>query len=81
MTTFRIKHRTHYTYDGPVRLGPHRLMLRPRDGHDMRILESSLVLRPAAEVRWAFDTFGNSIALLTFDDPADELVIDSALTV
>jgi transglutaminase-like putative cysteine protease len=81
MTTYRIRHRTRYTYDGPVTLGLHRLMIRPRDGHDMRILESSLVLRPEAEVRWAFDTFGNSVALLTFDDLADELVIDSELTV
>ena len=81
MTTFRIRHRTRYTYDGLVTLGPHRLMIRPRDGHDMRILESSLMLRPAAEVRWAFDTFGNSVAMLTFGDPADELVIESELRV
>ena len=81
MTTFRIRHRTRYSYDGPVTFGPHRLMIRPRDGHDMRILESSLVLSPAAEVRWVFDTFGNSVALLTFGDPADELVIESELKV
>ena len=81
MTTYRIRHRTRYTYDGPVTFGPHRLMIRPRDGHDMRILESSLVLSPAAEVRWAFDTFGNSVALLTFGEPADELVIESELKV
>jgi len=81
MTTFRIRHRTRYSYDRPVTFGPHRLMLRPRDGHDMRILESSLILSPAAEVRWAFDTFGNSVALLTFDGAADELVIESELTV
>lgn len=81
MTTFRIRHRTRYTYDRPVTFGPHRLMLRPRDSHDMRILESSLILSPAAEVRWAFDTFGNSVALLTFSGAADELVIESELTV
>ena len=81
MTTFLIRHLTRYTYDGPVRLGPHRLMIRPRDAHDMKILQSSLVLRPAADVRWTFDTFGNSVARLTFDAPTDELVIDSELTV
>jgi len=81
MTTFQIRHRTRYTYDAPVTFGPHRLMIRPRDGHDMRILESSLVLRPDADVRWAFDTFGNSVALVTFEDLADELLIDSELTV
>lgn len=81
MTTFQIRHRTRYDYDGPVTLGHHRLMIRPRDGHDMRILDSSLIVQPKAKVRWAFDTFGNSVALLTFDEAADELVIDSELTV
>jgi transglutaminase-like putative cysteine protease len=81
MTTFRVSHRTRYAYDGPVRLGLHRLMIRPRDGHDMRILESSLAVSPAADVRWSFDTFGNSVAFLTFHRPAEALVIDSALVV
>jgi transglutaminase-like putative cysteine protease len=81
MTTFRIGHRTRYDYDRPVALGLHRLMIRPRDGHDMRILESSLVVSPAADVRWSFDTFGNSVAFLTFHEPAEALVIESELTV
>lgn len=81
MTTFRIRHYTSYAYDGPVRLGAHRLMIRPRGGHDMRILESSLVLSPPADVRWAFDTFGNSVALLTFRHTTDSLLIGSDLTV
>lgn len=81
MRTFRVRHCTRYSYDGPVTFGPHRLMIRPRDGHDMRVLESSLILSPGAEVRWAFDTFGNSVALLTFRNPADELLIESELKV
>ncbi|MFZ2100471.1 MAG: transglutaminase family protein [Oricola sp.] len=59
--------------------GEHRLMIRPRDGHDMRILDSSLTVSPRADVHWAFDTFGNSVALLSFHDAADELVIESEL--
>lgn len=54
-------------------------MIRPRDGHDMRILDSSLTVSPRADVHWAFDTFGNSVALLSFHDEADELVIESGL--
>jgi transglutaminase-like putative cysteine protease len=54
-------------------------MIRPRDGHDMRILDSSLTVSPRADVHWAFDTFGNSVALLSFHDAADELVIESEL--
>lgn len=59
--------------------GVHRLMLRPRDGHDLRIIDSSLTLSPSAEVRWEFDTFGNSVAFAKFQDSADELVVQSDL--
>jgi transglutaminase-like putative cysteine protease len=79
MRTLKINHRTRYAYDRPVAFGVHRLMIRPRDGHDMRILDSSLVVTPRADVHWAFDTFGNSVALLTFHEEANELVITSEL--
>lgn len=79
MTTFRVCHRTSYSYDRPVKFGIHRLMVRPRDGHDMRLLDSSLVIAPGADVRWTFDTFGNSVALLTFSGASDELLIGSEL--
>lgn len=79
MRTLQIHQRTRYAYDRPVAFGVHRLMIRPRDGHDMRILDSSLVVTPWADVHWAFDTFGNSVALLTFREEADELVISSEL--
>ncbi len=54
-------------------------MIRPRDGHDMRILDSSLAVSPRADAHWAFDTFGNSVALLSFHDAAEELIIESEL--
>ena len=79
MSTLRISHRTRYTYDRPVAFGLHRLMIRPRDGHDMRILDSSLAVSPRADVHWAYDTFGNSVAMLSFHEAADELVIASEL--
>ena len=79
MSTLSISHKTRYSYDRPVEFGPHDLMLRPRDGHDMRILESSLTVSPPADVGWAYDTFGNSVAQLTFHEPAQELVIASQL--
>jgi transglutaminase-like putative cysteine protease len=79
MTTLRIHHCTRYRYERPVAFGVHRLMLRPRDGHDMRILSSALSIFPAAEVTWEFDTFGNCVAYASFSDMADELVIQSDL--
>ena len=77
--TLRIIHETRYRYDRPVTFGAHRLMIRPRDGHDMRILDSTLTVSPQADVHWAFDTFGNSVAFLSFLAPADELLIKSEL--
>lgn len=77
--TLRIIHRTRYAYDRPVTFGEHRLMIRPRDGHDMRVLDSSLTVSPRADVHWLFDTFGNSVAQLAFHDGADELLIKSEL--
>jgi hypothetical protein len=59
--------------------GEHRLLIRPRDGHDLRVLDSSLTVSPRADVHWAYDTFGNSLALLSFLDTGDELVIESDL--
>lgn len=79
MIDVRILHSTIYRYDRPVSFGEHRLMLRPRDGHDMRVLGSSLRVSPQADVRWAYDTFGNSIALLSFHAAAAELRIESEL--
>jgi len=70
MSTFRVRHHTTYSYDRPVAFGAHRLMMRPRDGHDMRLLDSSLTVSPPADVRWEFDAFGNSIAVLSFHHAA-----------
>ena len=41
-----IEHTTIYNYSVPVQLGPHRLMLRPVDGHDVQIRSSGLAIQP-----------------------------------
>jgi transglutaminase-like putative cysteine protease len=75
----RILHRTEYLYDRPVGLNPHRLMLRPRDGHDLWVDDAYLTITPRASLRWFFDTFGNSVAEATFDTSTERLVIESEL--
>ena len=40
MPLLTIHHKTEYRYARPVAFGEHRIMLRPRDGHDLRVLES-----------------------------------------
>ncbi|MGF1640575.1 MAG: transglutaminase N-terminal domain-containing protein [Rhodospirillales bacterium] len=77
LTNLRISHRTTYRYRTPVSLGPHRLMLRPRESRDLRLLSHDLVIEPAATVTWAHDVAGNTIATATFGAPTDELEIDS----
>ncbi len=69
MPRVRVTHRTEYRYIKPVRLLAHRLMLRPRDSHDLRLLETSLVVSPpTASTRWAHDVFGNSVCFLRFPE-------------
>jgi transglutaminase-like putative cysteine protease len=75
-----VRHTTTYRYSRPVRLGDHRLMLRPRDSHDLRLISTNLNLSPSAAIRWMHDVFGNSIAIASFAKPANELRIESDLT-
>ena len=72
----RIIHRTHYHYAQPVTFGMHRLVIRPREGHDLRVERLDLSIMPAAEVTWAWDVFGNSIACAHFREPGRELKFD-----
>jgi transglutaminase-like putative cysteine protease len=77
MITLSIHHRTTYRYRRLVNLGPHRLMLRPRESHDLRLISSDLVVTPAATITWAQDVFGNAVATAIFSIMVDNLVIDS----
>jgi transglutaminase-like putative cysteine protease len=78
MTVLHVTHKTTYVYKKPVEFGDHRLMSRPRDSHDLRLLETTLVIDPpASAIRWIHDVFGNSIAIATFAQPAERLVFES----
>jgi transglutaminase-like putative cysteine protease len=75
MKRIRIVHKTEYFYNQPVIFGPHRVMMRPREGHDIRIVVGRLDTEPQATIRWLRDIYGNSIAVLTFEQPSDRLSI------
>jgi transglutaminase-like putative cysteine protease len=79
MRTLEIVHRTRYEYSEPVSLGDHRLMFRPRDSHDLRLLHTGLVIEPAAQVRWIHDPFGNSIAIASFEGTTQVLELISTI--
>lgn len=70
MNWLQIIHETAYTYRKPVRFGPHRLVLRPREGHDVRVEEMALEIEPAASVGWSRDVFGNSVAHVILFEPS-----------
>jgi transglutaminase-like putative cysteine protease len=82
MPLLTIHHKTEYRYTHPVAFGEHRIMLRPRDGHDLRVLSGSLKIAPAPmSLRWIHDVFGNSVAIATFDERAETLSFSSTATV
>ncbi|WP_332118713.1 transglutaminase family protein [Azorhizobium caulinodans] len=77
MTQLSIHHRTIYHYHRPVLLGPHRLMLRPRETRELRLKAMTLAIDPGATVTWAHDVAGNMVATATFQSMTDRLCIDS----
>jgi transglutaminase-like putative cysteine protease len=81
MTVLNIRHRTTYRYREAVRLGPHRLMLRPRESREVRLLSSTLEMTPTASVSWTNDVFGNAVATAGFAGLADGLTIESRAAV
>ena len=53
MPIITVRHVTTYRYKQPVAFGEHRMMLRPRDSYDQRLLDSNLVITPQpADIRW-----------------------------
>jgi transglutaminase-like putative cysteine protease len=77
----QIDHRTEYRFPGPVTLLPHRLLLRPRESHSVRVVSSQLAITPAHALRWQRDAFDNSAALVSFSEPADALEIVSTVVI
>ena len=61
---YEIIHTTVYRYKQPVTFGEHRVMFRPRDSHDLRVLATNLEVGPEALVRMVQDPHSNSIALV-----------------
>ena len=77
----RIHHETRYSYTRRVRFGPHRLVLRPREGHDLRVESMEVQASPVAVLSWTRDVFGNSIGTLDFEGEAKELRIVSSVLI
>lgn len=77
----RIRHATTYRYAVPVEFGPHRLMLRPRDSFDLRVIDTAITISPQVKLRWMHDAYGNPVAVANFLEPSDTLDVVSELVV
>ena len=81
MTAIRIRHTTTYRFREPVHFSPHRLMLRPRESRELRLMSHILTIVPDAVTTWAHDVSGNAVASATFANMASTLVIDSVVDI
>ena len=81
MKRIRIIHNTEYYYHTPVAFGPHRALLRPREGHDVHIDSAVLQVEPKADIRWLRDIYGNSIAIFDFAELGQKLRVFSEVNV
>ena len=79
MQKLKVAHLTEYTFAGVVTLEPHHLLIRPREGHDIRILSSRLEISPACKVHWHRDLYNNSVATVNFLEQAAYLSIFSEI--
>ena len=81
MPSLTIRHVTTYRYRQPVAFGEHRMMLRPRDSHDQKVIEASLDISPEpSSLRFTEDAFGNHVAIARFDGSATELSFESIVS-
>ncbi len=78
---YEIVHTTIYHYQQPVSFGEHRVMFRPRDSHDLRVLATDLEVSPESIVRMIQDPHSNSVALVQPLESATELKIVCSFTI
>ncbi|WP_425999413.1 transglutaminase family protein [Caulobacter sp. DWR1-3-2b1] len=81
MPVLSVRHLTHYRYRNPVAFGDHRMMLRPREGCDQRLLSSSLLITPnPVQLRYVQDVLGNWVGVAHFQGRSSELSFESQFT-
>ena len=81
MSFLTVRHSTVYRYREPVGFGEHRMMFRPRESYDLRLIQTNLIITPKpAHLRWLHDPFDNSVAVATFEGTTTELRFESTVT-
>ena len=78
MPVVSIRHLTTYRYRNPVAFGEHRMMLRPLESYDQRLLSAELTISPDPSVLHTIqDVFGNCVGVARFQGRADTISFDS----
>jgi len=81
MPVVSIRHLTAYRYRNPVALGEHRMMLRPLESYDQRLISAALSITPEpAALRNVHDVFGNCVSIARFGGRTDRLAVESRVT-
>ena len=81
MPLVSIRHLTAYRYRNPVALGEHRMMLRPLESYDQRLISAELSITPEPSMlRNVHDVFGNCVSIARFTGRTDRLAVESRMT-
>jgi transglutaminase-like putative cysteine protease len=80
MPVVSIRHLTTYRYRNPVALGEHRMMLRPLESYDQKLISADLAVAPQPSVlRNVHDVFGNCVSIARFAGRTDRLAVESRM--
>ncbi len=72
-----LTHRTSYSYDRKITLGPQIVRLRPAPHCRTPIVSYSQTVRPKDHyINWQQDPFGNYLARLVFNEPTDHFSVE-----
>jgi transglutaminase-like putative cysteine protease len=80
MPLVSIRHLTTYRYRNPVAFGEHRMMVRPLESYDQRLLSADRVISPDPSVlQSVHDVVGNCVGIARFKGRSDTLTFDSTV--
>jgi transglutaminase-like putative cysteine protease len=77
MSSYKIQHRTRYTYAAPVIDCANQLMIYPLPDARLTVKHHSVSISQQPEVALFTDYFGNQVGVFSIIQPHSELVIDS----
>ena len=82
MPVFTVQHTTTYSYLQPVGFGAHRLMLRPMESRDQKLLAAELRISPEPEnLHWEQDDLRNWVGTARFRGRAKTLCFHATIRV